>query len=55
MAKLIIKLINNASDVVNNDKDIGDLLKVGLFHGLLSSLTVCRFISFQGTAFRSPR
>lgn len=28
MAKLIIKLINSVGEVVNNDKDIGDLLKV---------------------------
>lgn len=28
MAKLIIKLINSVGEIVNNDKDIGDLLKV---------------------------
>ncbi|MFH1848008.1 MAG: glycogen/starch/alpha-glucan phosphorylase [Candidatus Omnitrophota bacterium] len=28
MAKLIIKFINNAADVINNDKDIGGLFKV---------------------------
>lgn len=31
MAKKIIKLINNIGDVVNNDGDIGGLLKV-FFH-----------------------
>ncbi len=47
MAKKIVRLVTAVGDVVNNDPDVGDLLKVPLLSPVLSaSLTISRTGSF---------
>jgi len=58
LAKLIIKLANNVSDVINNDSDIGDLLKAkdteSLFQNILK-LPTYRSILYPAIASPWPR